>query len=261
MPGDLHVIASFATPVEAEILRMRLEAEGIRSVLADEGVVGVNWMLGNAVGGVKVLVSDADLERALEIVDEHASEQSDDREERLSEDWECPACGEKIESGFEICWACGSSREGARDPGFQTEDAEAPEERLRHATDDDDDDHAAKTESTSRADLTGDSANPYRSPAATLEPPRNAEFQPGEEPDTEVGDEIVNRAWRASVIGLVFCPPLLHFYSTWLLLSVAFGDVPLSRNASRRCAMAWVLNLAVSAAAGIGFASFVRYGG
>lgn len=65
MPGDLRVVASFATPVEADVLRMRLEAEGIRSVLADESTVGMNWVLGNAVGGVKVLVIESDLEAAL----------------------------------------------------------------------------------------------------------------------------------------------------------------------------------------------------
>jgi hypothetical protein len=39
--------------------------------------------------------------------------------------WECTKCHESIEDSFEVCWNCGTSREGVEDPSFQkAEDAE-----------------------------------------------------------------------------------------------------------------------------------------
>ncbi len=33
--------------------------------------------------------------------------------------WSCPQCAESIESEWEICWCCGTSRDGTVDPDFQ----------------------------------------------------------------------------------------------------------------------------------------------
>jgi hypothetical protein len=66
--GDLVLIARFFTPVEAHMLQSRLEAEGVPTVVADAQIVGVNPLLTMAVGGVRVLVSESDFERAREIV-------------------------------------------------------------------------------------------------------------------------------------------------------------------------------------------------
>jgi len=66
--GDLVLIARFFTPVEAHMLQSRLQAEGVPAVVADAQIVGVNPLLTMAVGGVRVLVPESDLERAREIV-------------------------------------------------------------------------------------------------------------------------------------------------------------------------------------------------
>lgn len=67
-------IASFVYPWEAHIAQSRLEADGIRSFVFDEGIVHANPLLSHAVGGVKLLVSPSDAERALSILHEAASE-------------------------------------------------------------------------------------------------------------------------------------------------------------------------------------------
>jgi hypothetical protein len=66
--GDLVLIARVFTPIEAHMLQSRLQAEGVPAVVADAQVVGVNPLLTMAVGGVRVLVQESDLERAREIV-------------------------------------------------------------------------------------------------------------------------------------------------------------------------------------------------
>jgi predicted nucleic-acid-binding Zn-ribbon protein len=36
--------------------------------------------------------------------------------------WDCPHCGEKHEDSFEVCWNCGSSKDGTIDPSFRRAD-------------------------------------------------------------------------------------------------------------------------------------------
>ena len=59
-------VASFSQPVEAHLARTKLESEGIPCVVGDENLVRVDWLLSNAVGGVKLMVPAAELERARE---------------------------------------------------------------------------------------------------------------------------------------------------------------------------------------------------
>lgn len=44
--------------------------------------------------------------------------------------WCCPKCREQVEDNFEVCWNCGTSITGVRDPGF------IPEENDRNGSDD-----------------------------------------------------------------------------------------------------------------------------
>ena len=39
--------------------------------------------------------------------------------------WECSKCHESIEDGFDICWSCGTSKDGTEDPNFESH-REAP---------------------------------------------------------------------------------------------------------------------------------------
>lgn len=68
-PADdpLTSIASFITPTEAYVLQGRLEAEGIRAVVADAETVQMNSLLSPALGGVRVLVPRSAVSRAHEI--------------------------------------------------------------------------------------------------------------------------------------------------------------------------------------------------
>ena len=35
--------------------------------------------------------------------------------------WTCPNCRTEVDPGFEVCWACGTSRDGTLDPDFDPE--------------------------------------------------------------------------------------------------------------------------------------------
>lgn len=61
-------IATFNTAAEAHLLCAHLAGNGIEGTMRDENVVMADWLLSNAVGGVKVDVADEDYETAIAIV-------------------------------------------------------------------------------------------------------------------------------------------------------------------------------------------------
>ena len=54
-------------------------------------------------------------------------------------------------------------------------------------------------------------------------------------------------AYRAALMGLIACPPLLHVYSLYLLLRVALRHEELPPAANRHFYIAFLLDLAVLA--------------
>lgn len=257
MSRELRIVGTFATPVEADAVRALLDAAGIRSVLADEATVGMNWLLGNAVRGVKVLVADDDLVRAVQIVSEaaDAARELALRNDKPS-DWKCLLCGEEVSGDFDICWSCGATRDGAADPEFER-DVEAEESGAPTGGEESNaapaDDAAQDEPPPARTD----ESNPFRSPLAPLaEEPSAAKVE--EEHEFSEDDEVAFRAWKASIIGLAICPPVLQLYSTTLLLSLAFNERPLGPKAARRYVVAWMVNILVVGLAGAQIAWLLR---
>lgn len=70
MAGKLVTFARFDLAGQAHIAKNALEAVGIKSVLADEQTVAMDWLLSNAIGGIKVQVLEEDAERAVTALEE-----------------------------------------------------------------------------------------------------------------------------------------------------------------------------------------------
>lgn len=81
----MTTIAQFSKAEDAHLLRMRLEAAGIEVFIQDENTVQVDWLLSDAIGGVRVQVADKDLEAATEIL-------YDDRPSPPTDRPICPFC-------------------------------------------------------------------------------------------------------------------------------------------------------------------------
>ncbi len=64
----MTTIAQFSKAEDAHLLRLRLEAAGIEVFIQDENTVQVDWLLSDAIGGVRVQVADKDVEAATEIL-------------------------------------------------------------------------------------------------------------------------------------------------------------------------------------------------
>lgn len=239
MNEELVTIATFQTASEAAVARIALEAEGIKVFVTDDQLVGMTWIIGNAVGYVKLLVGAPDAERARRLLEA----QFDDWSGGEGAPWNCPHCGEEIDAEFDECWSCGTMRP-AGTPMAAKESTDSiggsPREAGLILPPPDSFEGRARAE------------NPYASPLAT----ETAKEEPASVAIALNGDELARRAWRASVFGLVMCPPLLNFYSAWLLLSLAFSDRPLSNRGHRHMSGAWAINLLAALGAGLFYGIF-----
>ena len=66
---------------EAAFFKSVLEAAGIQSFIPDEHTLGISPLLGQVLGGVKVMVREEDFKRAVELLDSAASSTTDAKED------------------------------------------------------------------------------------------------------------------------------------------------------------------------------------
>lgn len=78
-------IQSYNNYIDANIIMGRLEQEGIHCWLKDENTVTIDPILTNAVGGIKLMVPEIQLERAFELLKQFRSE--------IEATLKCPRCG------------------------------------------------------------------------------------------------------------------------------------------------------------------------
>ncbi|ENE8569033.1 DUF2007 domain-containing protein [Salmonella enterica] len=68
--GGFMLLEQFFSPSEARVVVSRLVSEGIEVMLLDEQMVWNNLLQSQAVGGVKLLVKQHDLETALRVMED-----------------------------------------------------------------------------------------------------------------------------------------------------------------------------------------------
>ncbi len=250
MSNDLKTVARYNTPIEADLARNYLKT----AFVADDQTVGWLWHLGLLLGGVKVLVAELDMARAQEILAESVQSCK-----APGKSWRCPKCGAQVVGNMNACWYCGTTHDGVEDPTFQTwvkpvaEEPQPSEEKwlpspllmflvgvvapavtvivlllVAGAT------YLSPTETIALLVISefpflvavfqwwqfGRSAVPVEIPSDR--PGTPDEQLPADEwllNDVEV-TEIVRRACRAAIFGLVFCGffGVLNAYSLWLIL-------------------------------------------
>jgi hypothetical protein len=222
MSDELVTVAVCTTPVEAGILKSRLEAEGIPACLMDDEAVGMVGILANAMGGVKVQVPRAYERRAMAIVEEeHGAGPA-----RGGAAGVCSHCGSEIEPGFEACWSCGRPLEDRPDAVFVRPGARAAPPPPGTARED----PPASPGTAEAPETDRDEADPFEDSANTAQ---------------------VDRAWRAAILGLFIfplCLPAVSIYSFCLLLGLSRPGDDLSARARSRYRIALVVDLAVFAA-------------
>ncbi len=89
-PYDLVAVRYYDDPMEAHLGRCLLQNEGIEAYVNDEHIIGLNRLLGVALGGVKLKVAETDKAQALLILQETEHRPYLDDEDRPVH---CPKCG------------------------------------------------------------------------------------------------------------------------------------------------------------------------
>lgn len=98
---SLVTLRHFRDIPEALLAKGMLESAGIACVLADGNLVRMDWLLSNAIGGVRLQVDQQELEAARAILDEPIPPELN--EEELGEPYaqpRCPRCY-SLDIGFE----------------------------------------------------------------------------------------------------------------------------------------------------------------
>lgn len=107
MSDDLVTIATYSTAQAAETAKWALDQEGIQSFVIDGNVVAMDWLLGNAVGNVKLQVAESQVEAAAAVLRAHPGLLDQPAIEPPPDDNTCLACGRLMPEDADQCPACG----------------------------------------------------------------------------------------------------------------------------------------------------------
>jgi len=91
----LITVATFTNPIEAHIVRGRLECEEIPAFVSHEHHIWAKWSLSQALGGVKIQVAPSLAQQASQIISEINAgvfALTPEADESESEDIHCPKC-------------------------------------------------------------------------------------------------------------------------------------------------------------------------
>ncbi len=86
---SLITIKTFENAVEAHLLRLKLENEGIQCFLVDENTVSLNPLFNIAIGGIKLRIDESDETKAKELIAEMENAAFLDDDEQIIA---CPKC-------------------------------------------------------------------------------------------------------------------------------------------------------------------------
>ena len=86
METKLVTVATFDEGPRARLAQNVLREAGIDAVVTDESLIGMDWLMSNAVGGVKVQVREADVERAVEVLNDTLGSEDPTDLQRLEEE-------------------------------------------------------------------------------------------------------------------------------------------------------------------------------
>ena len=89
MKETFSKIAVFQYSSEAQIIKSRLEAEGIEVFLNDQFTIDTDPLVSNAIGGIKLKVWQEDEAKAREVLKSISEYSLDDDGQKM----ECPVCG------------------------------------------------------------------------------------------------------------------------------------------------------------------------
>ena len=93
--------------IEAQFLRDFLDHHRVPATILGDYLSGAAGELPLDIYPTVWVTEDEDLPRAQDLLVRFLDESAKDG----GPAWTCPACGESVEAGFELCWSCGNQRD------------------------------------------------------------------------------------------------------------------------------------------------------
>jgi hypothetical protein len=90
---DWVIVDNFIDVIHADIVRGRLEAEGIPAILGNRHLVSADWLYSQAMGGVQIMVPLEQIAEAREIIAQIDAGEFADAHEELTQQDCCDTCG------------------------------------------------------------------------------------------------------------------------------------------------------------------------
>ena len=88
MRDNYTILAVFEYSTEAQLIKSKLDSEGIETMLMDEKTIDADPIVSQAIGGVKLLVNNNDLNKAVDIYNDIRAYEKDDNGKAIL----CPNC-------------------------------------------------------------------------------------------------------------------------------------------------------------------------
>ena len=88
MQDSYTILAVFKYSTEAQTIKSKLDFEGIEAMLMDEKTIDTDPLISNAIGGVKLLVHNNDIVKAITIYNEIRRYEKDENGNKIY----CPSC-------------------------------------------------------------------------------------------------------------------------------------------------------------------------
>ena len=113
MEDQLVTVETYQFLPQAQAAKLQLEGNDIQVFLADAETVNMDWLLGNAIGNIKLQVPRDQVDKAIGLLEEMRDKAR--RRRRTDEDTDetvCLACGAKLREDQARCPSCGWSYVG-----------------------------------------------------------------------------------------------------------------------------------------------------
>lgn len=231
MTDHLVRIATYWSSFDAETAKLHLDSCGIPSIVTSGAMNAMLGELGGTLSPIELLVREEDVERTTFALDEFLSQTG-------KEEWVCRKCKEKVPGTFENCWSCGSDRTNHEEPNSRVT-ADLDESRSFEV---DAEAFVERNHTVLVTDLSSLSL-PYAPPSTLTSSSRLVamQFEAQSALSTDEMEAIIDRAWRAAIVGMLL-PVGLHFYSLYLLFQSCRSSEPLSNAHQRKFVFTLVIN-------------------
>lgn len=111
MSDELVTIATYRFAAKADLARALLEQQGIEAFLADATLVTADWLLGGAVGNVKLQVPAEQVAEAAALLEKHPHvlDHGPRADVDAGDMTRCLSCGGLMTEHDDVCSECGWS--------------------------------------------------------------------------------------------------------------------------------------------------------